>query len=128
MGLSDAAGAELLERDAELATIGATLTGVVEEGGRLVVIRAPAGMGKSRLLGAAADEALTRGFTVLAVRGSELGRSFPLGLVRPLFDPLMRSVTPAGRDPRGRAEAGRRSSRCDRGGPGSDATHPCAAV
>ena len=98
MGLSDAAGAELLERDAELATIGATLTGVVEEGGRLVVIRAPAGMGKSRLLGAAADEALTRGFTVLAVRGSELERSFPLGLVRQLFDPLMRSLSPADRE------------------------------
>src|ERR687898_199222 len=98
MGVSDAAGAELLERDAELATIGATLTGVVEEGGRLVVIRAPAGMGKSRLLGAAADEALTRGFTVLAVRGSELERSFPLGLVRQLFDPLMRSLSPADRE------------------------------
>jgi DNA-binding CsgD family transcriptional regulator len=89
---SPAATAKLLERGAELREISAALGDAAVGAGRLVVVRAPAGMGKSRLLAAAADEANERGLTALSARGSEQEREFPLGLVRQLFDSLLRSL------------------------------------
>jgi DNA-binding CsgD family transcriptional regulator len=83
----------LLERDPELREISAVLEDAAGGAGRLVVLRAPAGMGKSRLLAAAADEASERGLTALSARGSEQERELPLGLARQLFDSLLRSLT-----------------------------------
>jgi DNA-binding CsgD family transcriptional regulator len=96
--VSHPAGSDLLERDEELAEISAALADAARGGGRLVVVRAPAGMGKSRLLAAAHEEALALGFIALAARGSELERDFPWSLVRQLFDPLVRSLTASERN------------------------------
>ena len=95
MGRLDAspATARLLERGAELREIRAVVEDAAGGTGRLVVVRAPAGMGKSRLLTAAADEADERGLTAVSARGSEQEREVPLGLVRQLFDSLLRSLT-----------------------------------
>jgi DNA-binding CsgD family transcriptional regulator len=90
--------ARLLERAGELSDISAALDETAAGGGRLVVVRAPAGMGKSRLLAAAADEANERGLTVLSARGSEQEQELPLGLARQLFDSLLRSLTPQERE------------------------------
>ena len=83
----------LLERGAELREIRAAFEDVAGGAGRLVVLRAPAGLGKSRLLAAATDEAYERGLTALSARGSEQERAVPLGLARQLFDSLLRSLT-----------------------------------
>ena len=87
------ATARLLERGAELREIRAALGEAAGGAGRLVVLRAPAGMGKSRLLAAAADEADERGLTALYARGSEQEREVPIALARQLFDSLLRSLT-----------------------------------
>ena len=59
MGSRDtpAATAKLLDRGAELREMSAALEGAAAGAGRLVVLRAPAGMGKSSLLAAAASTA-----------------------------------------------------------------------
>jgi DNA-binding CsgD family transcriptional regulator len=92
------ARSELLERDVELAEISAAFADAAAGDGRLLVVRAAAGMGKSRLLAAAGKAALARGFLGLRARGSELERDFSLGLVRQLFDPLVRSLPPSHRE------------------------------
>jgi DNA-binding CsgD family transcriptional regulator len=89
---SPAATAKLLERDAELREISAALKDAAVGRGRLIVVRAPAGMGKSRLLAAAADEANERGLTAVSARGSEQEQELPLGLAGQPFDSLLRSL------------------------------------
>lgn len=84
--------AELLERDAEIAV----LTGAVEralagEGG-VVLARAAAGLGKTRLLDVAAEQAADAGMDVLRARGGALEREFPFGLVLGLFEARLRAA------------------------------------
>ncbi len=95
MGSRDrpAATAKLLDRGEELREMSAALEDAAGGAGRLVVLRAPAGMGKSRLLAAAAGVADERGLTALSARGSEQERELPLGLARQLFESLLRSLT-----------------------------------
>ena len=89
----------LIERETELAQLGAALDDADEGPGSLVFVEGPAGIGKSRLVEAAADLARARGMDVLSARGGELERSFSFGLVRQLFDPVV-----AGMSPRERAD------------------------
>jgi DNA-binding CsgD family transcriptional regulator len=100
MGSRDrpAATAKLLDRGAELREMSAALEDAAAGAGRLVVLRAPAGMGKSSLLAAAAGVADDRGLTALSARGSEQERELPLGLARQLFESLLRSLTAEERD------------------------------
>ena len=95
MGSRDrpAATAKLLDRGAELREMSAAVEDAAAGAGRLVVVRAPAGMGKSSLLAAAAGVADERGLTALSARGSEQERDLPLGLARQLFGSLLRSLT-----------------------------------
>jgi DNA-binding CsgD family transcriptional regulator len=80
---------QLLEREAELQALEAAI-GVADQGaGRLVVVEGPAGIGKSRLLAAAAQRAQEQGLRVLVARGSELEREFAYGIVRQLFEPAV---------------------------------------
>ena len=65
---------ELLERDPEVQIIEAALDAAAAGDGRLVLVEAPAGLGKSTLLAAARARAEERGFEVLAARGREQGR------------------------------------------------------
>ena len=54
-----------------------------------MLVEAPAGLGKTSLLGAAADTAAERGFACLRARASDLERDFAYGCVRQLLEPLV---------------------------------------
>ncbi|HEX8085486.1 MAG TPA: AAA family ATPase [Solirubrobacteraceae bacterium] len=79
----------LLEREAELAALGAALEAAAGGAGGLVVVEGPAGIGKTRLLREARERAARTGMRVLAARGSELERDFPFGVVRQLLEPAV---------------------------------------
>src|SRR3954454_12377984 len=80
---------ELLEREAELASIDAGLRRAQDGEGRLLVIEGPAGIGKTRLLRAARERATAAGMAVLSARGAELERDFPFAVVRQLLEPAV---------------------------------------
>jgi DNA-binding CsgD family transcriptional regulator len=88
---------ELLERDPEVDVIDEALDAAHGGGGRLVLVEAPAGLGKSSLLDAARVRARGYGFEVLAGRGRELEREFPFGVARQLFEGRVRAARPAER-------------------------------
>jgi DNA-binding CsgD family transcriptional regulator len=79
----------LLERDRELAVLEEAVRGAAAGRAALVVVEGPAGIGKSRLLGAVRAQAAGAGFRVLSARGSGLERELPFGMVRQLFEPVM---------------------------------------
>jgi DNA-binding CsgD family transcriptional regulator len=68
-----------------------------------VLFEGPAGIGKSRLLAAACEDAEARGLQVLRARGGELERDFSYGVVRQLFEPRLAA---AGEDERVRLLVG----------------------
>jgi DNA replication protein DnaC len=72
----------LRERDAELERIGAAIEEAGRGRGRLIVIEGGPGLGKTRLLAAACDSAVSCGLTVLRARGGEQERMAPFGVVR----------------------------------------------
>jgi DNA-binding CsgD family transcriptional regulator len=85
----------LIERDGDLARLGAALDRALEEGhGGSLLIEGPAGVGKTALLEALTDRAAAAGHRVLRARGSEMEREFGFGLVRQLFGPLLRESSP----------------------------------
>jgi hypothetical protein len=63
------------------------------EGGG-VLMHGHAGLGKSTLIAAAASRARAAGLRVLSACGGELERSFAFGVVRQLYDPLVRAEPP----------------------------------
>src|SRR3954462_11920686 len=83
----------MLERKAELATLDAVLNVARSGEGRLVVVEGTAGIGKTRLLGAARELALADGLDVLAARGGELEGAFVFGIVRQLFETPLAAAT-----------------------------------
>ncbi|EFC80449.1 AAA family ATPase [Parafrankia sp. EUN1f] len=78
--------AVLVERDGEIAALEECLQDLSHGRGRVMVIEAPPGMGKSALLRQAGDLARGREFRVLAARGSELEGDFTFGVVRQLLE------------------------------------------
>jgi len=68
------------------------LIDAIADGGRLLAIEGPPGIGKTALLAEARALAQEAGFQVLGARGSELERSFSYGVVRQLFEPLVASL------------------------------------
>jgi DNA-binding CsgD family transcriptional regulator len=76
----------LFERESELTELAALLDSARGGRGGLVVVEGPAGIGKTRLLGAVRDAAGERGVESLAARGGELERELPFGVVRQLFE------------------------------------------
>ena len=77
----------LLERDAELRLLAASAAAARAGTGAVVVVEAAAGLGKTGLLGAAADLARAGGLRVLTARGGELESDLAYGVVRQLFEP-----------------------------------------
>lgn len=75
----------LHERSREIERLDAAIAAAAAGDGGLVVIDAPAGIGKTSLLQAARRAAAEHG-TVLAARAAELEREFPFGVVRQLFE------------------------------------------
>jgi len=72
---------ELLEREAELAAVSGLIDREKDGVGRLVVVEARTGMGKTRLLAEARGRAAAAGFLVLTARGGELEHEFSYGVV-----------------------------------------------
>src|SRR3954469_16693929 len=83
---------ELLERDAERAALAGCLEAAAAGRGSCVLVRGPAGIGKSALLAEARGLAEAAGLRVAAARGSELERSFAFGAVQQLFAREMRGL------------------------------------
>ena len=92
-----AAPADLVERERELAELLGALARARAGTGRLVVISGEAGVGKSRLLEAAADQARMSGMDVLAGRGLEFERDFPFGVALQLLEPPVAAAGPGRR-------------------------------
>ena len=90
--------AALVERELELAQIGAALDAAADGGGRLVVVDGPAGIGKSWLLGSACAGGRERGFLVLAGLAGEFERELGLGVVRQLFEATLQGLDERERD------------------------------
>ena len=77
---------ELIERDAERAALDEALDAAKHGTGRLLVIEAAPGLGKTRLLRTLQDRSDTR---VLKARGSELESKFAFGVVHQLLDAVV---------------------------------------
>ncbi|HEV2811613.1 MAG TPA: ATP-binding protein, partial [Solirubrobacteraceae bacterium] len=86
----------LLERDGELAALDDLIAAAARGEGRLVLVEGAAGIGKSRLVAEARAHARDAGFDVVAARGRELEREFPYGVVRQLFEAVLRDELFAG--------------------------------
>jgi DNA-binding CsgD family transcriptional regulator len=80
----------LLEREHEIETLDAFVSGVAKPGPRLGLIEGAAGIGKTSLLAEARRIARSDGIRVLGARGSQLEREFSFGVVRQLFEPVLR--------------------------------------
>jgi DNA-binding CsgD family transcriptional regulator len=89
-------GHALFDRDAELAELAALLERARKGDGGTLLFEGPGGIGKTALL--AAGEELASGFAVLRGRGGEVERELSFGLVRELFDPLLRAAPQASRE------------------------------
>jgi DNA-binding NarL/FixJ family response regulator len=87
----------LIERESELASISTLLTRVRAGSGSVLLIRGPAGVGKTEILKATCKIADQRALKVLTARGTELERDLPYGLLRQLADRALARETPPGR-------------------------------
>ncbi|ADB49557.1 helix-turn-helix transcriptional regulator [Conexibacter woesei] len=79
----------LLERRDELAALRAALAQARAGRGGVTIVEAPAGLGKTSLLRAAAELAVADGFTCLRARATVLERDFAYGCVRQLLEPTV---------------------------------------
>jgi DNA-binding CsgD family transcriptional regulator len=88
--------AGLLDRERELAAVGALLDDAVSGAGGLLLVEGEAGIGKTGIVHAASSLARARGLRVLAARGSELESGLAFGLVREMFSKPMRAADVVG--------------------------------
>src|SRR5262245_859118 len=88
----------LLERAPMLAAADGVLAECGRGSGRLLVVEGPGGMGTASLLAEAGRRAFVAGMEVLHARSSELERAFSYGVVRQLFEPLVRRADAAARE------------------------------
>ncbi|HEU4702343.1 MAG TPA: AAA family ATPase, partial [Conexibacter sp.] len=88
----------LLERETELAELDAAIAAACAGAGSLVVLEAPAGLGKTRLLHAARERGSAAQMHVLAARATELERDFPFALVRQLYEPALAPLDASARE------------------------------
>ncbi len=89
---------ELLERERELAELDTLAREACAGAGRLAVIEAAAGLGKTRLLQVARESGRRVGMRVLAARATELERDFPFALARQLFEPTLAALDESARE------------------------------
>ncbi|MGH3022443.1 MAG: AAA family ATPase [Gaiellaceae bacterium] len=83
----------LLERERELAEFRNVLVLAQEGRGRVVLVEAAAGLGKTSLLEEACATAAEAGFACLRARATELERDFAYGCVRQLLEPVVARVS-----------------------------------
>ncbi|MCO5315793.1 MAG: AAA family ATPase [Solirubrobacterales bacterium] len=79
----------VFERDREIAAIGAAVELATQGQGSLVVVKAGAGFGKTRLLEEARDHLVGGEIATSFATAREIDRDLPFGLVRELFGPLL---------------------------------------
>jgi len=77
---------DLLEREAELETIEASIERAHTGRGSVLLVEGPPGIGKTALIEEAQGRAEKKGFTAFDARGSELERDFAFGVARQLFE------------------------------------------
>jgi DNA-binding CsgD family transcriptional regulator len=87
-----AAPERLLEREDELEIAAGMASGARVGSGATLLVEGPAGIGKSALIGAIRAQGAAAGFSVLTARGAELEREFSFGVVRQLFEPVLRDT------------------------------------
>jgi DNA-binding CsgD family transcriptional regulator len=97
VGWNDSDRMVLLERTSVLAAVDSALESCGRGAGQLFVVEGPAGIGKTSILAAARSHADAAGMDVLHARASELERTFSYGVVRQLFEPLLRQADDAER-------------------------------
>jgi DNA-binding CsgD family transcriptional regulator len=95
-GLS--ATSDLLEREGEVAQLGALIEAARAGAGRFVLIEGGAGIGKTRLLATARELGREAGRRVLHARAGELEREFSYGIVRQLFEPALAEASQSERE------------------------------
>ncbi len=83
----------LIERTRELDVLGEAVTGLAEGEGSIVVLAAPAGLGKTALLEHAAQEATRVGGRVRRAAPGPLERHFGFGVVRALLEGALREAS-----------------------------------
>ena len=84
----------LLDRDLELARLDALVAAARAGTGAVLALEGPPGIGKTRLVAAAALRAGDGGVTVMAAAASPLEREFGFGVARHLFEPALREAGP----------------------------------
>jgi predicted ATPase len=82
--------AVLFERDRELAQIDELIAESAAGDGQFLVIQGRPGLGKTSLLGEVVARAADQGMSVFRARGTELESGFAFGVVRQLFEPVVR--------------------------------------
>ncbi len=81
----------LLEREQDRTRLRAVAEAAREGTGAVVLLRGPAGIGKSRLIEEAAGLCAGTGVKALRARGGEMERDFPYGVVRQLLEREVRA-------------------------------------
>lgn len=81
---------QLLEREDVLDSVQASLARARGGDGSVLLIEGPAGIGKTSVLAELQRRASYQDFQVATARGGELEREHPFGVVRHLFEPLLR--------------------------------------
>ncbi len=82
---------QLLDRAAELAAIAAAIESACSGSGSALLVEGVAGIGKTRLLTHACDQAARAGMTVLAARAAEFEDGYAWGVVGQLFEAEIRA-------------------------------------
>jgi DNA-binding CsgD family transcriptional regulator len=83
----------LLERGSEIAAIDAIVSAACSGTGTVLLIEGAAGIGKTRLLTHACEQAAATGMTVLTARAAEYEDGYAWGVVRQLFEAELRAGT-----------------------------------
>lgn len=92
-GIAGSASSQLFERERELAEFAAAFGAAAAGSGALVVVDAPAGLGKSTLLSEACRRADALGFRVLRARGDTLAADHPWSVATQLFGEVPQAST-----------------------------------
>jgi DNA-binding CsgD family transcriptional regulator len=79
----------LLDREAEVSAVAAAVALAPARNGGVLVVRGPAGIGKSALLRVSERLADEQSVMVLRARAAPFERGFPYGVVRQLFEPVL---------------------------------------